>query len=207
MHRSPVITMVVNLAVALVAVAGPVSGRTSISLDGEWNFKLLAPRPPPRPMEDLNNGAAQEELLLLAVGTIGVPGSWEAQGYGTETVQMHWQVLTGENARSIPPAPSPRPPAPPLASAPTTTTTTFCAHSCTPHHHKASFSAPFYPGTLFTLVQSPKFLAPAASIARRWRCRAARAPSTSQSSPSTAASTATPPSRSAAGTTASTWDT
>ena len=97
----------IGLVAAAVAVARPASaGRVTISLDGEWGFKLLAPRPPP----------SDAGLLTLAAGTIMVPGSWEAQGYGSETATMRWQVLTGENARGKPPPPSARNPPPPFVS-------------------------------------------------------------------------------------------
>ena len=32
-------------------------------------------------------------------GVIQVPGSFEAQGFGNETVQMRWQVLTGDRVK------------------------------------------------------------------------------------------------------------
>jgi hypothetical protein len=32
-------------------------------------------------------------------GKITVPGAWEAQGYGNQTVQMHTQVLTGDTVK------------------------------------------------------------------------------------------------------------
>ena len=56
-------------------------GRLSTSLDGEWQFKLVQP------------GSAGTQI-----GTIQVPGSWEAQGFGNETVEMRTQVLTGVRA-------------------------------------------------------------------------------------------------------------
>jgi beta-galactosidase/beta-glucuronidase len=58
-----------------------VTGRMTTSLDGEWSFVLVQP------------SASNQS------GKIMVPGSWEAQGYGNETVQMRKQVLTGDNAK------------------------------------------------------------------------------------------------------------
>lgn len=52
--------------------------RLSLSLDGEWGFTL-----------SVGNQS----------GSIAVPGSFEAQGFGNETEQMWHQVLTGDNAR------------------------------------------------------------------------------------------------------------
>ena len=68
-----------------VAVDG---GLHSTSLDGVWDFRLLAPPT-----------GGMGEAVILATGNINVPGSWEAQGFGAETAQMRWQVLTGEPAR------------------------------------------------------------------------------------------------------------
>lgn len=67
-------------------------------LDGEWNFSLLG-----SDAIDVPSGASStlpysSTPTLLQKGTIQVPGSWEAQGYGSETMQMRWQVLTGDNA-------------------------------------------------------------------------------------------------------------
>ena len=62
-------------ALSLLAVLSCAEGTL---LDGEWDFALSAP---------------------AQTGKIMVPGSWEAQGYGNETVQMKHQVLTGDNAR------------------------------------------------------------------------------------------------------------
>jgi hypothetical protein len=70
-----------------VAVTAATTPRQRVSLDGEWNFSLHAP------------AAAGALLGPVQTGTILVPGSWEAQGFGTQTVQMHHQVLTGDNAR------------------------------------------------------------------------------------------------------------
>ena len=50
--------------------SGVSPGRQSTSLDGTWQFKLVNP-----------DASTQ-------VGSILVPGSWEAQGYGNETTQM-----------------------------------------------------------------------------------------------------------------------
>ena len=58
--------------------------RQSASLDGEWNFTLREPKAP---------GFSDES------GTITVPGSWEAQGFGNETIQMWHQVRTGDNVK------------------------------------------------------------------------------------------------------------
>ena len=70
----------------------------STSLDGVWDFRLLAP---PTRVANLQHEGPEpaSEPVELSKGTIMVPGSWEAQGYGAETAQMRWQVLTGEPAR------------------------------------------------------------------------------------------------------------
>ena len=79
------------LPVALLAVAAAVetaSGRQSVLLDGaDWNFQLHEAQ-----LADADAGAANQS------GTIGVPGCWEAQGFGKQTVQMNHQVTTGDNA-------------------------------------------------------------------------------------------------------------
>lgn len=67
----------------LLAAAGLLScgasARITFSLDGDdWEFQLSDP-----PLS----------------GKISVPGAWESQGFGAETVQMRWQVLTGDNAK------------------------------------------------------------------------------------------------------------
>ena len=65
--------------------------RQSVSLDGTWQFSLYAP--------SASSDAGGELGPVVQTGTIQVPGSWEAQGYGNETVQMYHQVLTGDNAK------------------------------------------------------------------------------------------------------------
>eukprot|EP01052_Picozoa_sp_SAG31_P023448 SAG31_NODE_1933_length_6879_cov_3.230973_3_plen_812_part_00 len=67
-----------HLALPLLASC-TMTARHAYSLDGEWNLQL----------QGANNQS----------GPIKVPGSWEGQGFGTETVQMWHQVLTGDNAR------------------------------------------------------------------------------------------------------------
>ena len=64
---------------ALPLLASCAAARHVYSLDGDWNLQL-------------QGGDNQS-------GPIKVPGSWEGQGFGTETVQMRHQVLTGDNAR------------------------------------------------------------------------------------------------------------
>jgi hypothetical protein len=72
-------TAVPLIAAALLLLSPPLdAARQSLSLDGEWRLQL-------------QSGSNQS-------GSIQVPGSWEAQGFGTETVQMHHQVVTGDIA-------------------------------------------------------------------------------------------------------------
>ena len=67
------------LAVAGCCLVRAVAGqRDTICLDGQWDFALSDNH----------------------VGTINVPGSWEAQGFGNETVQMRTQVLTGDRTHT-----------------------------------------------------------------------------------------------------------
>jgi hypothetical protein len=61
--------------------------RRTTLLDGQWGFRLDQP--------PVNNQPASTQT-----GTIMVPGSWEAQGFGNETVQMHTQVVTGDRAKT-----------------------------------------------------------------------------------------------------------
>lgn len=70
------------------AAAGTTRGRQAFSLDGTWKFSLHAPT---------SGGDALGPAVQT--GTIQVPGSWEAQGFGNETVQMYHQVFTGDNAK------------------------------------------------------------------------------------------------------------
>ena len=63
-------------------------GRQAFSLDGTWKFSLHAP-----------SGGGDALGPAVQTGTIQVPGSWEAQGFGNETVQMYHQVITGDNAK------------------------------------------------------------------------------------------------------------
>eukprot|EP01052_Picozoa_sp_SAG31_P017558 SAG31_NODE_1206_length_9388_cov_7.855420_2_plen_1278_part_00 len=77
MRRFILLTMTVMMVAA--AFSHRATARQSLSLDGAWNFTLI--------------GAQGNQS-----GSIQVPGSWEAQGFGTETVQMRHQVLTGDNA-------------------------------------------------------------------------------------------------------------
>ena len=65
-----------------VAATAP-AVRQVVSLDGEWQFELLA-----------GDNVTQR-------GTIQVPGAWEAQGYGTETVTYRSQVVTGQNTGAV----------------------------------------------------------------------------------------------------------
>ena len=58
--------------------------REVVSLDGEWQFALQQPAP---------DGPQS--------GTIQVPGSWGAQGYGNETTAMRTQVVTGLNTGAV----------------------------------------------------------------------------------------------------------
>lgn len=67
-----------RLALLPLILAEAAAARQSLSLDGQWGFKLSV------------GGQS---------GTIAVPGSFEAQGFGNETQQMWHQVLTGDNAR------------------------------------------------------------------------------------------------------------
>eukprot|EP01048_Picozoa_sp_COSAG05_P011443 COSAG05_NODE_1078_length_5954_cov_7.170794_5_plen_370_part_00 len=75
--------MLTTLAAAAVSVVAGGSARQAVSLDGEWQFTLLNP-----------TGDTQS-------GSIQVPGSWEAQGYGNETATMRTQVVTGLNTGAI----------------------------------------------------------------------------------------------------------
>ena len=76
-----------TIAATAAAAASPTS-RQSFSLDGDWKFTLHAP-----------SAAGGALGPAVQAGKIAVPGSWEAQGYGNETIQMNTQVLTGDNAK------------------------------------------------------------------------------------------------------------
>ena len=85
-------TLLALSAGALGAPApAPPAARQSFSLDGTWQFSLHSPTPAS------DAGAALGPAVQT--GPIQVPGSWEAQGFGNETVQMVHQVLTGDNAK------------------------------------------------------------------------------------------------------------
>ena len=75
--------------VAAASVGGDSGGvRETANLDGAWQFSLL------NPAGAGTTGGTQS-------GTILVPGSWEAQGYGNQTLTMRSQVTTGTNAGAV----------------------------------------------------------------------------------------------------------
>ena len=85
-------TLLALCAGALGAAATtPPAARQSFSLDGTWQFSLHSPTP--------SSDAGGALGPAVQTGPIQVPGSWEAQGFGNETVQMVHQVLTGDNAK------------------------------------------------------------------------------------------------------------
>jgi beta-galactosidase/beta-glucuronidase len=59
------------------------------SLDGDWKFELHGPAAP----------NSTQLGPMIKSGSINVPGSWEAQGYGNSTGSMRYQVLTGDSAK------------------------------------------------------------------------------------------------------------
>ena len=83
---APLLHVLGAAAAASVADSGGV--RQVASLDGEWHFTLQ------QPPAGAGSGTQQS-------GTILVPGSWEAQGYGNESLTMRAQVVTGTNAGAV----------------------------------------------------------------------------------------------------------
>lgn len=89
----------VGVSVLVVAAAvAPSGGRQVVSLDGEWQFALLASDTSPGDGDSVcRDGRDSGCGTVLQSGTIQVPGAWEAQGYGNETATMWTQVMTGQN--------------------------------------------------------------------------------------------------------------
>jgi hypothetical protein len=88
MTRTLAPSLLALLAASAAQAAAGGTLRQSFSLDGTWKFALHAPT-----AANVGLGPAVQS------GSIAVPGSWEAQGYGNETVQMRHQVVTGDNAK------------------------------------------------------------------------------------------------------------
>jgi hypothetical protein len=84
-------------AALLGCVAATAPGvRQVVSLDGEWQFQLLAGGDGVCDAIGGHSGCAVSQS-----GTIQVPGAWEAQGFGNETVTYWNQVVTGQNTGAV----------------------------------------------------------------------------------------------------------
>lgn len=74
----------IALATAYSA-AHAVEGRATFSLDGAWEFQL-----DPERQGEANGWASGEEAFS---GRVGVPGAWDAQGFGEETDKLRHQFI------------------------------------------------------------------------------------------------------------------
>jgi beta-galactosidase len=83
---------------AVAAAASKAGVRQVVSLDGEWQFTLLAGA---GGVCDTDGSNSSESCAVLQSGTIHVPGAWEAQGYGNETATMQAQVVTGQTTGAV----------------------------------------------------------------------------------------------------------
>jgi len=76
------------LCIALAAAysaAHAADGRATFSLDGEWEFQL-----DPERNGETNGWSSGDQAFS---GRIGLPGSWDAQGFGEETDKLRHQFI------------------------------------------------------------------------------------------------------------------
>ena len=79
------VCLVLFVALAAASGAHAADGREAFALDGEWEFQL----DPENNGEESGWGAGEQAFS----GHVGVPGSWDAQGFGEETEKLRHQFI------------------------------------------------------------------------------------------------------------------